>query len=679
LFAIGFARDVSASRVIADVGHITEPGYPLNTFVDFGPGVQEFGCLMGYLARSGHKTEALRRALAYYIPFVPFHVALARVVTGAPVSQLDVAVMIQCLAVFAVTVRGGSYAAALAEVGSALSDAVIGAPAAALAAAVPIDATHTWTAQAWQFATDLPRPRPWSGGPFDPVSPGDACVRTTMAVVRCTSDIAMLMLGRRPDGLPVWYSPPHGAVQVGPLPDDGPPSGPVEQVCVVLIDDSGSMRSVVPGMDTRKIAAAQTIAREFFAAAAFYSPTVLWGCATFAEVDRIRLGAAIPRVCDVSPRGQTGLWRTLMKVVAILRRFEHARRRIFVITDGEDVTDDDQLDVCREMLAGAIVLDAVLLRTSDDDTDHRCHAEVLPFALHSGGCCFCPKSVEEALGFIRKEEFVDLTFRGQGHRRHRHLPLQPGEVAAVTKWITFTAQIPSYMPYKRLDHLRTFDFVAHSMQHRRSYCITRILREMQICIDAGFPAFVTETILAWRVFMQAPLAGSDRASVYWVMNITFRTDYPYTAPTFRFLSLPPLKNVSALGRVRTSVTDNYHPRMHVAAILKHIQAGFETPEQLPPYAGDAAADNIKWNHADYETLVASGTVDPWLPIPDMEYLPIVAGDIEKNVSSVPPGKKKTDLSICAYSQLTWKKIEGTAETCEGSVIAPGEQKFFGLG
>jgi ubiquitin-protein ligase len=202
---------------------------------------------------------------------------------------------------------------------------------------------------------------------------------------------------------------------------------------------------------------------------------------------------------------------------------------------------------------------------------------------------------------------------------------------------------------------------------------------MQICSENGFPAYAAaDGILDWCVLIRGPLPGTSHQCVHWPLAITFRPDYPYAAPVFRFLALPPLKNVSEIGRVCSRAIDAYHPRTRIAGLLIHIQGLFDTPDDSVPYSMDSAAESAPWKVADYDSLIAAGTVDPWLPLPDLEYLHFVVGDIATGGTPLPKRKRPTDLALHAYSQLTGRRIDGCPVEVHGIVIAPDEEKFFAL-
>jgi ubiquitin-protein ligase len=498
-----------------------------------------------------------------------------------------------------------------------------------------------------------------------------------MTVVRCKKGRAVLLLGRAQDGTALVYEPRKGAVERTALAAVGLTAklDEVEQVNVVVVDDSGSMRSVVPELGQRKIAAATLLAQEFIAALKFYNPVSAYGFATFSSAGKLELTSGIPAVPAVEAKGRQSLWRAVGSVLAALKKktgLANAKKRIFVITDGDVPNEEDRTAVCRDLVTSGVILDAVLLCTTDDNSDQDFRMSVLALSLNSRGCAFCPKSLEEVARFIRKEEFADLAFRRPTVARSSPVPARAFTVA--TQFLSFTTKVPCDIPYKPGDSLRTLPRALRETPVPHTFCAARILAEMQICAESGFaPYAAADSIRHWRVHIPGPLPGGAR-TVYWPVIVRFRPDYPYSAPSFHFLALPPLPNVSALGRVRCAALDAYHPRTHIALLLRAIQGLFASADPNAPYSLDSAVERPRWRAEDYDALVAARTRDPPLPLPVLEYLPLIAGEIA-DAAAPPRPAKNADRAPRVYSQLSCKKIEGSPGLLDGVLIALDEEKY----
>jgi ubiquitin-protein ligase len=195
-----------------------------------------------------------------------------------------------------------------------------------------------------------------------------------------------------------------------------------------------------------------------------------------------------------------------------------------------------------------------------------------------------------------------------------------------------------------------------------------------LILAAGHPLYsVKGSIDSWRVFLKAPL-GSQR-EVYWDLALVFPAEYPHVCPVFRFLSLPKLRNVSKAGRVSIALIEKYHPAIHVAALLKSIRGLFEGEEEKLPYDGRVIED-LGWSEAEYDELIAKATEEPWLPIPEIDYLPIVSPNITGR-EVTPNVVLPEDLEVTEFSQLSWKPIrEGERAVVRGIVVRESEVELL---
>jgi hypothetical protein len=513
LYVIAFVAEVSAESEIVDVGNPNADNFPASASVFAGPWVMEFCAYLAYFARRGYKSQALLRQFGRYVPFVPFLLSFAKLAAGERVTQLDVAIILDTVASFLACAQPGlGFRDAFTGLGYIFSNMIAGD----IGPELPIRRDDwTWEGRNWTFDEEIPQLAIPTGGVFAPVLLLDSGNLTTMRIVRRDSRRAYLFVTKGSTGYSWVYAPQQGTSawelrQITDLPTN---LDPFDQATVVLIDDSGSMRSVAPTMQKRKIDAAVDIAQLFFRTADYYRPTSVYGVATFSGAGDVKLAAAIPVIQPMQGHGKTLLWKAISAVVAALaanKNLARMRKRILVLTDGEDVTQDDQIAVCRSVLSENVVIDAILLETSSDALDSKLVAAILPFAFHSGCCCFYPRSTEEALRVIQKEEFVDLSLR-KVERRLSALPIEKAEFASVLKWLTFSQKVPVALPWSHTATLLSFERTVFEHADAKSCQVRRILDEMHICVENGFIVYSHEkSIGEWRVFL--PLASMDGPS-----------------------------------------------------------------------------------------------------------------------------------------------------------------------
>lgn len=373
----------------------------MDAFLDPGPFLQEFGCLMAYFSRNGHKSRALLRVFAQYVPFVPFLLAFARVVDGAPVTQLDLAILMEVLAVIVTSAWPVIPLPCVYEfMGATLSNLV----RVARGPEPPI--THTsdevigdfygWDpdtgGRPWVFGEGFPQVMGISGGPFDPVSDEIARRRTTMTIVRIAKERGILAVAKNDTGRRILYTPRQGSTN---WEKEGGVEVPAEAT-IVLIDDSWSMKSVVESMGKRKSVVARDLAREFFEGLKWYAPHAVYGCATFSGAAELKLRPALPDIPEAQAGGQAGLWNAIRSAVGLLqssrKSLTKAKLRIFVISDGEDSSGERPFPAAESLFAEHIILDVILLPSAEDPIDRRAQAPLLALAIASGGCALSADS-----------------------------------------------------------------------------------------------------------------------------------------------------------------------------------------------------------------------------------------------------------------------------------------------
>jgi hypothetical protein len=355
----------------------------------------------------------------------------------------------------------------------------------------------------------------------------------------------------------------------------------------------------------------------------------------------------------------------ILETVNVLRPLGDIPKWVLIITDGEDVTGDDQLTVCHSVLDSHIVIDFFLLATTkDEDVDKA----LLPLAHYSGGCCFHPTTIDDSIAILRKEEFIDLHLRDLSRSRST---ITASDLAVAAKYLKFSEKVPFRLKYKQSDELRTYQRIFSDTPPPHSCVTARIFDEMRICIDAGFTALAL-SLAEWRVFIR-------QSSVLWDLLVTFPPGYPHAPPVLRFLSIPPLANVSAAGRVTNSATAAYHPRTHIATLLRSVEALFahEDPKARP-LDQETGVNVVRWEIGEWERMIKARTSTPWLPVPAVEYLGLYGGPIKAGGAAGPKRAKAANLGDKVWSRGTWKRIVGAPVEVNGNLLDSSEVKIFSI-
>jgi hypothetical protein len=317
------------------------------------------------------------------------------------------------------------------------------------------------------------------------------------------------------------------------------------------------------------------------------------------------------------------------------------------------------------VLDSHIIIDCFLLATAEDEDVNNC---LLPLAYYSGGCCFRPTRIDDSISIVRKEEFVDLSLRDLSRCRRT---ITASDVAVAARYLQFSEKVPFRLKYKQSDELRTYERIFSETAPPHSHVTARIFDEMRICIDAGFVALAL-SLVEWRVFIR-------QSSVLWDLLVAFPHGYPHVAPVLRFLSVPPLANVSAVGRVTNSAITAYHPRTHIATLLRSVEALFAREDaKARPLDQDTGVDAVKWDIGEWEGMIKARADTRWLPVPAVEYVALYGGPVKVGGAAAPKRAKAANLGDKVWSQGTWRRVVGAPVEVNGNLVDSSEVTMFSV-
>ncbi|MCJ1383344.1 hypothetical protein MMC17_006457 [Xylographa soralifera] len=149
---------------------------------------------------------------------------------------------------------------------------------------------------------------------------------------------------------------------------------------------------------------------------AYRLPTLL-GLVTFADQEYIRVNQEITpvlydfkdRLDGVVAQRNTAMFDTMLKAAMMLESFSstnpQAKRRIILLTDGEDnCSDTEPKTVCEVLLKYDIVLDAIVIGTGQT-------RELFKMAKHTSGYAFNPKARDLLFQIFLLDGFIDIKTR----------------------------------------------------------------------------------------------------------------------------------------------------------------------------------------------------------------------------------------------------------------------------
>jgi ubiquitin-protein ligase len=557
LYFVGFGQRVDPNLPIRDPGLVSDPSFPKLAFLHSEDSLTHFSALTSYIHRRGFGSADLLDPIARFVPFPPFVSSFTKLVKREPMSQMDVALLLHT---FPVLVRMANDTIRperlMQTAGFVFSNLILPFPT----------------------AVDAP-----SGGPFDPIPPSSAIHRRTLSIVQSPSSggYQYLSIGKAPKETDSWG-------------DD------IDQLNLVMIDDSATMRTLTPEPANQKIEIARKLAQTVFDGFRTFAPRSMYGFTVFSQADTFTLTSVPPEVPTIKTGMSSVIWRAIAAAAGKLAG--NFRKRILVITDGEDYSG---VPPSQDLVSQNVVIDAIFLPG--------CEASNPEFEKELRGICTATKGCFLSLSnqgpIIVSEQFLDLSLRDFGK--------------ILAQSILFR------IPFSRTDSLSSLGIMQIEHQNSHNFRMRRILAEMAICRSLKIHVFaVNKCMNNWRVFLPG------KGNVLWDLAISFGMDYPYRCPVFRFLSVPKMDGVKETGRV---AIPEYHPAMQIATLLGKLQPELAKAE-LP---------------ADYQKLIADKKTEKWLPIPSIGYL--------TNVSREPDMVEGTEIGkvdpTVEFSDVTWRPIE----------------------
>ena len=385
------------------------------------------------------------------------------------------------------------------------------------------------------------------------------------------------------------------------------PSDKVEEIVVVALDCSGSMKSKLDGKtalgigerpkgdnvvgDTARFHVAWQYLSLLMNRLYGFRIPVLLGFVTFND-------QVVP-MCPISPvsgdieravkemvnlvKGQTKLYDAIYDCIRSIvdfcasGKYDHAKRRILVFSDGSDHTSEHRAeDVAQDLVANHIILDSIHLSAKDQSQD------LVKMSHASGGFAFQIKEVEDGLRLFEDEAFLILRMREEANPP----PVTP-EVWGLAR-DSFDDKIQNtelLTASKRPTGLYTpRGFAAEKEGHVEGDKRTlRLLREIKEVIrhedNDRFRVYVNDRdINEWKLYLASP-EDSYYGNRWWSLSVVFPPDYPWVPPLFRFVSDIYHVNVSEDGRICLSaLCERYRTGDHVISLINAVLAMFTAPE-----------------------------------------------------------------------------------------------------
>jgi len=309
-------------------------------------------------------------------------------------------------------------------------------------------------------------------------------------------------------------------------------------------------------------------------------------------------------VNDAQPEGTTALYNALWKGSNLLKEYQQTypdcKLRMLCLTDGDDTASTTTpIQVAQSIRENGITVDAVLITE-----DHQ--MELKAISTYSGGLCFHPTGIEEAVKLFELEAVLSVRSRRKQEPKpkvnteqkllgYSNLSRYPYDVSPQRKQ-------PKLIRKKVTSAQRSLQQAAKmkppSTANQKMGLIKRVLQELQSLTKNPHPAFhifpCEENFSFWRMLLEGP-ADTPYANGVFVLYVSFPDEYPAKAPEMRFITPIYHCNINRDGKICHSVFDrNWTSETSMSTVLSCVYGLLLVPEPDDPLDSTLAEEY----HAD---------------------------------------------------------------------------------
>nr|XP_014353347.1 PREDICTED: uncharacterized protein LOC102365633 [Latimeria chalumnae] len=316
-------------------------------------------------------------------------------------------------------------------------------------------------------------------------------------------------------------------------------------------------------------------------------------------------------VRDLHAVGNTPLYDALSlgvdQLEEIKRTFPECRLRILCLTDGNDVGSKCKpVETAIRLLKANIVVDSVIV------------GEVVNTVLHSisnatGGCCFKPKTLEDALKIFEMETVLSLEGRKLKHKYSAEALKTVEDLRNILKNCAYDEKPEDKIPVEVSEKvLPVHIFVTKSKKEQKKcnsmdkgiQIQTRILQELRELHCLPHPCFKVypseSNIYFWQILMMGPTDSPYENGVFH-LYCKFEQEYPVKPPVLRFSTPIYHCNINSVGRICHNILDrNYSARTSMKEILTAVFGLLMMPEADDPLDSVLAEQYLTKKHVYLE-------------------------------------------------------------------------------
>lgn len=291
-------------------------------------------------------------------------------------------------------------------------------------------------------------------------------------------------------------------------------------------------------------------------------------------------------------------------------RNEPLRKRIFVLTDGEDNSSKKQAwEVAQFLQSKNIQLDAIPLATENAKLQRMC--------LATGGLFFNVTSIEQSMDLFERESMLHISYRDAPTTTPVPQIVSNATFESIEVTQSTVVEMKSAAP-KQLYAPALSSFAAQQKAEEASRTVSapgslrRIMKEYLALTkspESGFLIFMNaDDTYSWKAIL------TDLPDVYaggsWLLTIDFPSNFPLSPPKIKFYTPIFHCNVSVDGRICLEELFNWSPGTTIGNCLNAIRKLMLKPDANSPldsYKASLYTDYIVNGNQAYQRLAKEYT------------------------------------------------------------------------
>ena len=212
----------------------------------------------------------------------------------------------------------------------------------------------------------------------------------------------------------------------------------------------------------------------------------------------------------------------------------------------------------------------------------------------TGGLCFRPKSVESGLEIFEQEAFLNITARHLSHKLNDGYEITEEMFKKVSEDFNDNDGFDKFAENQEIINaksdfpLSTPLFMCYQYHSKDPETIRKKRAIFELNLIGHHPSKSYKVFsshanpIEWRIFIKGP-SGTPFKGKWLNLFITLPTDYPFSPPKFRFLTVPFHPNISFEGVVSFKMLDvDYSSSVKISEIIDGIIELLKVPEKNYP-------------------------------------------------------------------------------------------------